>query len=100
MVKDGGEFLFGVPTGPDGIGFNEGRIYGPLMYSHMFANWEQIRTETTKEDLEFPKFSKKVNSWKEVQIEDEKRNLKRYFWSLKQPLHLLKKNVALFQEDR
>jgi hypothetical protein len=32
--------------GPDQIVFNAARIYGPLQYSHLFANWKQVYTET------------------------------------------------------
>ena len=37
--------MVGVPTGFDGVMFNANRIYGPYMYSHLFANWDQIYTE-------------------------------------------------------
>ena len=46
LVKPGGMGLVGVPTGPDIIGFNSHKIYGPLAYAQLFANWEQVYTET------------------------------------------------------
>eukprot|EP00095_Tigriopus_kingsejongensis_P012166 maker-scaffold345_size201316-snap-gene-1.21 protein:Tk12166 transcript:maker-scaffold345_size201316-snap-gene-1.21-mRNA-1 annotation:"hypothetical protein GUITHDRAFT_82324" len=46
VLKEGGHALVGVPSGADGVAFNVHRIYGPVMYSHLFANWEQIYTET------------------------------------------------------
>ena len=46
FVKPGGQALVGVPSGPDMIGFNSHKIYGPVAYSHLFANWEQVYTDT------------------------------------------------------
>ena len=46
LVRPGGYALIGSPTGPDIIGFNSHKIYGPLAYAHLFANWEQIYTDT------------------------------------------------------
>ena len=45
LVKPGGKALVGVPSGPDMIMFNSDRVYGPLSYSHLFANWRQVYTE-------------------------------------------------------
>ncbi len=45
LTKPGGRALIGVPTGFDGVMFNSNKIYGPLQYSHLFANWDQIYTE-------------------------------------------------------
>ena len=46
LLKPGSLALIGVPTGPiDKIVFNSHRIYGPIMYSHLFANWKLIWTE-------------------------------------------------------
>ena len=43
LVKPGGQALVGVPTGPeDTLRYNAGRIYGPWLYSHLFANWRQL----------------------------------------------------------
>jgi hypothetical protein len=42
VLKPGSPALVGVPTGPDTISFNGARIYGPLLYSHLFANWKQV----------------------------------------------------------
>ena len=47
MTKPKGELLIGVPTalGVPGaierIEFNAHRVYGPIMYSHLLANWKQ-----------------------------------------------------------
>jgi hypothetical protein len=41
FVKPGGQALVGLPSGPDTIGFNSHKIYGPVSYAQMFANWEQ-----------------------------------------------------------
>ncbi len=46
LVKPGGFGMVGVPTGPDRIGFNSHKIYGPLAYAQLFANWEQVYTKT------------------------------------------------------
>ncbi len=40
-LAPGGHALVGMPSGPDMIGFNSHKIYGPVMYSQLFANWEQ-----------------------------------------------------------
>ena len=45
LVKPGGKALVGVPSGPDTVIFNSHRLYGPVAYSHLFANWKQIFTE-------------------------------------------------------
>jgi hypothetical protein len=42
LVKPGGRALVGVPSGPDIVVFNSHRIYGPVAYSHLFANWKQV----------------------------------------------------------
>ncbi len=44
MLKPGARAMIGVPTAPnDQINFNAARIYGPLQYSHLFANWKQVQ---------------------------------------------------------
>ncbi len=43
-LRPGGEALIGVPAGADRIHFNECRVYGKLMFSHLFANWEQVNS--------------------------------------------------------
>ena len=48
LLPEGAQALVGVPTGPDTIHFNGCRIYGNLMYSHLFANWKQIFTLSDK----------------------------------------------------
>lgn len=46
VAKPGAPMLIGVPylLGPSGdtIEYNAHRVYGPLMYSHLVANWEQV----------------------------------------------------------
>lgn len=45
VTKPRGELLIGVPTDGgkgDRIEFNAHRVYGPIMYSHLLANWKQI----------------------------------------------------------
>ena len=44
QMKPGGRALVGVPTGKDQICFNAHRVYGPIMYPHIFANWKLIYT--------------------------------------------------------
>ena len=44
LLKPGAKALVGVPGGKDSIGFNELRIYGRIMFPHLFANWKQIYT--------------------------------------------------------
>ncbi len=52
LLKPGGQALVGVPTGPkDILLFNAARVYGPIMYAHLFANWKQVYTEMTPEDF-------------------------------------------------
>lgn len=43
-LKKGGKALIGIPVGPkkDVIWFNAHRAYGPLMLSHLFANFKQV----------------------------------------------------------
>ena len=43
-MKDNGFVLLGIPTGPDCIMFNGCRVYGHVLLSHMFANFNQTRT--------------------------------------------------------
>jgi hypothetical protein len=45
LVKPGGYAMVGVPFGPDVIGFNSHKIYGPLALAQLFANWEHLYTE-------------------------------------------------------
>jgi len=37
--------MVGVPFGPDVIGFNSHKIYGPLGLAQLFANWEHLYTD-------------------------------------------------------
>lgn len=74
-LKDGGMALIGVPTGPDALYFNSFKLYGPLMYSHLFANFEQI-------------FSLANIS-----------NFGHRCPFCYQPLHILRKNLTLFEPD-
>eukprot|EP00284_Hemiselmis_tepida_P017536 CAMPEP_0174923918 /NCGR_PEP_ID=MMETSP1355-20121228/6900_1 /TAXON_ID=464990 /ORGANISM="Hemiselmis tepida, Strain CCMP443" /LENGTH=3102 /DNA_ID=CAMNT_0016169659 /DNA_START=138 /DNA_END=9443 /DNA_ORIENTATION=+ len=41
VTRCGGGLLLSVPAGPDIIRFNAHREYGPLMFSHLTANWIQ-----------------------------------------------------------
>jgi hypothetical protein len=45
LVKPGGYAMVGVPFGPEVIGFNSHKIYGPLGLAQLFANWEQVYTD-------------------------------------------------------
>lgn len=46
LLKPGHKALVGMPVGPrDTLLFNGCRIYGSLMLSHLFANFEQVHTE-------------------------------------------------------
>lgn len=56
LTKPGGHALIGVPTGPDEVIFNVGRVYGKILYSHLFANWEQIYTNIPKHKFESCEF--------------------------------------------
>ena len=40
--KPGARLLTAVMTGVDEIVYNAHRVYGPIMYPHLVANWEQI----------------------------------------------------------
>jgi hypothetical protein len=50
LTKPGGYLVLGVPDSPspDSIQFNAHRVYGPVMYMHLTANWEQV---SRSEDL-------------------------------------------------
>lgn len=41
-TKDGGYLVIGVPIGSDTIEYNAHRVYGPVMFPHLVANWEQL----------------------------------------------------------
>lgn len=46
VVKPGGYALVAVPTDYwDHIEFNYHRIYGPIMFPHLFANWLQVHAD-------------------------------------------------------
>jgi hypothetical protein len=45
LTRPGGRALIGVPGGFDGVYFNGNKIYGPLQFSHLFANWNQIYSQ-------------------------------------------------------
>jgi hypothetical protein len=51
VTKPGGKAVVGVPTGPDQIVFNSYKVYGHIMYPHLFANWKQTYT-----DIDFTKY--------------------------------------------
>jgi hypothetical protein len=44
LTKPGGYLVLGVPHDltQDSIQFNAHRVYGPVMYMHLTANWEQV----------------------------------------------------------
>ena len=43
VLAPGARALVGVPgSGKDLICMNAHRMYGPVMYSHLFANWDQV----------------------------------------------------------
>merc|ERR1712226_652274 len=50
VMKTGAQALIGVPHGPDTVVFNSHKIYGPTMYSHIFANFKQVWTNA---DMKF-----------------------------------------------
>ena len=79
LTKPRGRMLMGVPTGYDAILFNACRLYGPLMYSHLFANWKVVHTEaemfrdgadTKKED--WPGGIKDVWGYQPVHVVEKK----------------------------
>ena len=41
-TKEGGHLVIAVPVGADAIEYNAHRIYGPVMYPHLVANWRQV----------------------------------------------------------
>ena len=45
LMKPKGRALVGVPSGLDVILFNACRNYGPIMSSHLFANWNVIYSQ-------------------------------------------------------
>lgn len=79
LIKNLGFAIIGLPTGPDHITFNLHRVYGPLMYSHLFANWQQIYTDTN------------INLYTS-EIHQENTYKGAYF----QTVHVLRKNKAFF----
>lgn len=56
LLKPGGIFFFGVPTGQDAVVFNAHRIYGSLRLKMMFANFEVVGVEGTYMDEEAKRF--------------------------------------------
>ena len=44
VSKPGAKALIGIPFGKDRITFNLHKIYGPVMLSHVFANWKLLHT--------------------------------------------------------
>lgn len=57
LLKSGAQALIGVPTAPqDKIIFNSHKLYGPIMYPHLFANWKQVYT-----DLDYSLYSDRCN---------------------------------------
>ena len=64
VVKPGKRALIGIPIGPgdDRIYFNSHKVYGPLMLSHLFANWKQIFAELDKDGEIFSYWSEECTS--------------------------------------
>ena len=42
LSKPGARLVIGVPSGGDSLQFNAHRVYGPLQYPHLLANWAQM----------------------------------------------------------
>jgi hypothetical protein len=54
LTKPGGHLVLGVPDdmARDSIQFNAHRMYGPVMYMHLTANWEQVsRSENLAQNV-------------------------------------------------
>ncbi len=53
VLKPKGKALIGFPIGPhkDVIHFNTHRAYGPVMLSHLFANYKQIYSELNYDNV-------------------------------------------------
>ena len=51
LLKSGGRALIGVPTGNSAICFNSHKLYGSLMFKHVFANWKQLYWDVKEEAL-------------------------------------------------
>ena len=46
LTKPHGRMLIGVPSAPkDMLLFNAARVYGPVMFKHLFANWRQVHAD-------------------------------------------------------
>ena len=80
MTRSGGRMMIGVPTGFDAVLFNACKLYGPFHYSQLFANWDQIYTETEM-------FAKGVAT-----LPEERPFQVKEIYSY-QPLHIVEKNV-------
>lgn len=74
VLRDGGKVLISVPTGPDILAFNSAKIYGPVIYSHLFANFEQVFTQANIS------------------------NFNQHCQHCYQPIHILRKNLTLFMD--
>lgn len=71
VLVPGARALVGVPgAGKDLICMNAHRMYGPVMYSHLFANWDQV--------------------WSEIKKVSE---MSTDCFASQQPIHVLQKNV-------
>lgn len=53
VLKPGGQVLVAAPYAKDTLRFNLNRVYGPLMHSHLFANWQVVYTNNNNDDLQF-----------------------------------------------
>ena len=45
VTRPGGRLLIAVPSGYDSVYFNTHKLYGPIQFSHLFANWNVVYTE-------------------------------------------------------
>ena len=53
LLKPGGKALIGVPVSKrEKIYFNGCRMYGPIQFAHLFANWNQIHSNIDYEEAE------------------------------------------------
>jgi len=58
VMKSKGRALIGVPSGLDKVIFNTNKNYGPIMYAHLFANWDIVHSEfqEIKDESDFKTF--------------------------------------------
>ena len=57
VSKPGAKALIGFPSGPkDRVVFNSHKVYGPVLLSHVFANWKLLHT-----NVDWSKFSEECD---------------------------------------